>query len=194
MWKSSSKFVVMLSGWRRKISFSSAYTVFKCIHLSITALHNIYRILSKFRSIVIIYPVSYLWHERTQPYLAHPLVSPASCTDPGVGDVEVSSVHLSTPLIAHYRQVDRLQYILMAGAWEKGSGFHGKSSGRCRSFSNITFQTCQSETGGACPFVSYLWSLPSHTFYRIFPRGWSTRLQGAGLYGRCLRGGRAYRQ
>lgn len=52
----------------------------------------------------------------TQAYLTHPLVPPASCTDPGVGDVEVSSVHLSTPLIAHYRQVDRLQHVLVAGA------------------------------------------------------------------------------
>lgn len=61
-------------------------------------------------------------------------------------------------------------------------------------FLNLTFKTYQSETGGERPFVSYLWSLPSHTFYRIFPQGWSTRLRGAGLYGRCLRGGQAYGQ
>lgn len=59
------------------------------------------------------------WHDRNLTYLTHPLVSPASGADPGVGDVEVSPVHLSTPLVAHYRQGDHLQYVLMAGAWEK---------------------------------------------------------------------------
>lgn len=53
----------------------------------------------------------------TTVYLTHALVSLASGTDLGVGDVEVASVHLSTPLVADNGQVHRLQYILIAGAW-----------------------------------------------------------------------------
>lgn len=51
-------------------------------------------------------------------HLTHSLVFLASSTDPGVGDVEVSPVHLSTPLIAHYRQVDRLQNVFMSSTWK----------------------------------------------------------------------------
>lgn len=52
-------------------------------------------------------------------YLTHSLVPLASCTDLGVGDVEVPSVHLSAPLITDDGQVDRLQDIIVAGAWKR---------------------------------------------------------------------------
>lgn len=46
--------------------------------------------------------------EQVTVYLTHALVLPASRTDFGVGDMEVASVHLSTPLIVDYGEVDRL--------------------------------------------------------------------------------------
>ena len=51
-------------------------------------------------------------------YLTHSLIPPASCTDLGVADVEVPSVHFSTPLVADDGQVDHFQYIVMSGAWK----------------------------------------------------------------------------
>lgn len=50
--------------------------------------------------------------------LTHSLIPIASCTDLGVGDVEVPSVHLFTPLITDYRQIDHLQYVIMASPWK----------------------------------------------------------------------------
>lgn len=38
-------------------------------------------------------------YEQVTVYLTHSLIPIASCTDLGVGDVEVPSVHLPTPLI-----------------------------------------------------------------------------------------------
>lgn len=60
-------------------------------------------------------------------YLTHSLIPLASRTDLGVGDVQAPAVHLSTPLITDYRQVDSLQDIIMAGAW-KSSRMHFKAS------------------------------------------------------------------
>lgn len=51
-------------------------------------------------------------------YLTHSLIPPASCADLGVGDEKVPSVHLSAPLVADYRQVHSLQYVVMACAWK----------------------------------------------------------------------------
>ena len=57
--------------------------------------------------------------KRVTVYLTHSLVPLASCTDLGAGDVEVPSVHLSAPLITDDGQVDRLQDIIVAGAWKR---------------------------------------------------------------------------
>lgn len=64
---------------------------------------------------------------RVTVYLTHSLIPLASCTDLGVGDVEVPSVHLSTPLITDNRQVDYLQCVIVAGAW-KSLRLHFKAS------------------------------------------------------------------
>lgn len=45
---------------------------------------------------------------RVTVYLTHSLIPLASCTDLSVGDVNVPSMHVSTPLVADNGQVDRL--------------------------------------------------------------------------------------
>lgn len=56
--------------------------------------------------------------------LTHSLIPLASCTDLGVGDVEVPSVHLPTPLITDNGQVDRLQYVIVASAFGLSPSIH----------------------------------------------------------------------
>lgn len=69
--------------------------------------------------------VTILTHKRaTIIPLTYSLIPLASCTDLGVGDVEVPSVHLSTLLITDNGQVDRLQYVIMASAFGLSPSIH----------------------------------------------------------------------
>lgn len=56
--------------------------------------------------------------------LTHSFIPLASCTDLGVGDVEVPSVHLSTPVIADNWQIDHFQKVVVAGVFGLSPSIH----------------------------------------------------------------------
>lgn len=51
----------------------------------------------------------------------------------------------------------------------------------------IIVQTWRVDTAAVVNIeYQYLWSPPIHTFYILFPLGWSTQPRVAEVYGRCL--------